>query len=431
MRKILIALAFLFTTSFSFGQYGSKYGTDSIACVTNLKSSTTFFKKGNYTSALEPWRYVFYNCPAVSEDLYVTGDSLLRNLIRNENDTLLKSKYIDTLIYVYEMQSAYFGKKGLVAGKLGLMLYEFSPQKKEVIRKELKKSIDSEGIKSGYEVTAKYYRVNLDLYREKKISKEDILDMIYLVNEITEANLTGNEAGNFRTLQNQTKEYFDSFMTCEEISAIYEPLFKTKSDDADLLRKIVTLHNMKRCTNSQVYKDAAEKLHMISPGSFSAITLARINVTSQTFTKASQFYNDAVEFESDYQKKAAILIESAEFQLRTLKNYSQSRTLAQRASLLQPDWGKPWMLLGDIYSAGSSACKEEFRGTVAFWVSADNYLKAKEVDAAFAKEADHKLIEISKYYPDKEALKTKKLSAGDLYFVKCWINEKTTVRAKK
>ncbi|MBK7970571.1 MAG: hypothetical protein IPK08_17490 [Bacteroidetes bacterium] len=70
MKKYLLltALSFAVITS-SIAQTGSKYGTDSVTCITNISLFNEYFKQNNFVDALEPWRWVFSNCPAATKEL--------------------------------------------------------------------------------------------------------------------------------------------------------------------------------------------------------------------------------------------------------------------------------------------------------------------------------------------------------------------------
>jgi tetratricopeptide (TPR) repeat protein len=147
--------------------------------------------------------------------------------------------------------------------------------------------------------------------------------------------------------------------------------------------------------------------------------------------KAAGFYNDAIELESDNEKKATMLIELADYSMRTLKNFQQARTYAQRASSLRPNWGRPWMLIGDIYFSSSTTCTDEFNGASVFWAATDKYLKAKSVDPSMTEEANRKIAGNTKYYPKQDDVFFHGIKEGDAYTVQCWINEATTVKIRQ
>ncbi len=151
--------------------------------------------------------------------------------------------------------------------------------------------------------------------------------------------------------------FFGPFASCEDLIAIYTPRLKATPDDPALLRKIVNLFSKKGCNDAPIYMEAAEKLHKTEPSAKSALSLARMYDAKGQTAKATTYFNEAVELESDVDKKANLLIELSDLYMRNLKNYSQARTYAQRAASIKPNWGRPWMMIGDIYFSSSLLAK--------------------------------------------------------------------------
>jgi tetratricopeptide (TPR) repeat protein len=344
----------------------------------------------------------------------------------NEN----KAKYLDTLMLIYDQRIRYFGEEGQVLGRKGLALYDYAPERKSEISAILKKSIDIEGVKSGPVVLYKYFQINTELYSQKLITKEQVIDVYDQVSELIDANMDGPDSANYDKSRMNVETFFGPFATCEDLVNIYGPRLKATPDNPALLRKIVNLFSKKGCNDSPIYMESAEKLHKIEPGVRSALSLARMYAAKGQGAKAATYYAEAVDLESDNDKKAAHLIESADLQMRSLKNYSQARTLAQRAATLRPNWGRPWMLIGDIYFSSSTTCTDEFSGASVFWAATDKYMKAKSVDPSMTEEANRKIAGNAKYYPNQEDVFFNGLKAGDSYTVKCWINENTTVKTR-
>ncbi|MEO0874222.1 MAG: hypothetical protein AAFY48_06410, partial [Bacteroidota bacterium] len=57
--------------------------------------------------------------------------------------------------------------------------------------------------------------------------------------------------------------------------------------------------------------------------------------------------------------------------------------------------------------------------------------KAKRVDASVSGEANKWIREYSQYMPEKGDIFLRNLSVGDSYFVPCWIQRSTTIRAAR
>jgi tetratricopeptide (TPR) repeat protein len=429
LRFLLIGVA-TFLCAPAISQPVSKYGTDSIACITNLSLSNEYFKQQNYADAIDPWRWVFNNCPASSKRIYLNGIAMYEKFIEDEKDPAKKKLLVDTLLKIYDQRITHFNEKGFVLGRKGLAVYDYMPEQKEKIKSILKESIEADGAKSGPVVLYKYFQVNTELFAEKKITKEDVIDIYDQVSELIDANLEGDEAENYDKARQNVETFFGPFATCEDLISIYAPRLKSSPDNPAVLKKIVNLFAKKGCNEAAIYMEAAEKLHRIEPSSRSALSLARTYNARNQPAKANTYYSEAVELESSNDKKAGILVEYADFTMRTMKNFSQARTLAQRASSLRPSWGRPWMLIGDIYFSSSTSCSDDFGGASVFWAATDKYQKAKSVDPSVTEEANRKISANTKYYPKQEDVFFLGMKEGDSYTIKCWIGETTTIRTR-
>ena len=111
-----------------------------------------------------------------------------------------------------------------------------------------------------------------------------------------------------------------------------------------------------------------------------------------------------------------------------LGQYSDSRDNALKAEQLHPNWGEPYILIGQIYAESQNQCSNITLPASVFWVAVDKFTEAKKVDPTVEEKANKLIITYSKYYPKKEDAFFQNVHEGDTYTVGCWINEKTTAR---
>ena len=74
--------------------------------------------------------------------------------------------------------------------------------------------------------------------------------------------------------------------------------------------------------------------------------------------------------------------------------------------------------------------KEEFDQKAVYWAAVDKFVKAKSVDPQLTDEANRYIEAYKARFPDGETIFFYNYKQGDSYTVECWINEKTTVRAR-
>ncbi len=126
------------------------------------------YKNETINDVIEPWRWVFLNCPKGTQNTYIDGVKIVSYLIDNAKDPALKDKYIDTLMMVYDQRIKYFGKEGYVLGRKGVDLFTYRPQDTEQIYKDLKKSVELEGDNSAGPVLVWYMNAAVNMAKEGK-----------------------------------------------------------------------------------------------------------------------------------------------------------------------------------------------------------------------------------------------------------------------
>ena len=91
-RLMMIAVIFGMAMSVSAQEVKeSKYGADSVSCVTNLSMYREYFKQWEAAKyapesismeMVSAWREVFLNCPRSSQFIYTNGEKIMEYFIR-------------------------------------------------------------------------------------------------------------------------------------------------------------------------------------------------------------------------------------------------------------------------------------------------------------------------------------------------------------
>lgn len=452
MKKGLKAVVFLlvislFPVSFAFGQAdedtdsnvvvkGAKYGADSANCVMHLSLYREFFKQKNYKDAYPHWKWVFNNGPVASQNTYIDGAKLVTSKIDETKDAALREKLIDTLMMVYDQRIKYFNREGYVLGRKGIDLFTYRPEKTEQIYQILKKGIELTGTKSEGAALVYYFRSIIGMVDLNKLDKTAIIDGYDLISDIIDQNIKLNQdkaqkLASWENIKGNIESTFEPFATCPDLVGIYEKKFAEKPEDIDLLKKITNILERKDCVKEELFFKATENLHKLEPSAQSAYLMGTLNLEKNNISKAAEYMQQAANlFEDSADKiKALNLLANINFNQR---NYSQARENAQRIIQLNPNYGKAYMLIGDLYAASSSMCTgDDMGGKTVFWAAIDKYLKARSVDPSVEADANAKISQYSRHFPPASDLFFRDLQEGSSYTVGCWINETTTIRAGK
>ena len=135
----------------------SKYGADSVSCVTNLSiyseaykqwEANKFSKESISMEMVHAWREVFLNCPRSSQLIYTRGEKIMDYFIRT--NPAQRDAYIDTICMMMDNRAKYFPtdpKTGTsqvanIMGRKGLLIYTYNKNRYEEAYNVLKSAIE-------------------------------------------------------------------------------------------------------------------------------------------------------------------------------------------------------------------------------------------------------------------------------------------------
>jgi tetratricopeptide (TPR) repeat protein len=424
-----------------------KYGADSARCIMNSSLYYEFYKQWKqsdyeteaWKDAIIPWRKVFIQCPKSSINVYLHGEKLIEEQIKNASNKTRKEGLIDTLMLLYDKRIKYFGKEGYVLCKKGVDLYKLRPDAYEESYNILEKGVKLEGNEASGESLIYYFRSAEKMVKAEKAEKVVLVDIYDQVSEIIDFNIKSYESkkkskkvATWNNVKGNIELSFEPWATCKDLIEIFTKKFEEDPNNIDLLKKITkTLDkkNEKECTESDLFINATENLHQLEPTAKSAELMGKLYINKEEYEKALQYLKEAADLYEDGNDKADVYFIIAKVYFQK-KNYPASRSNCYEAIKLRPNDGAPYMLIGDMYLATVKQCGgNDLSDKANFWVAVDKFNKAKQVDPSLADQANKKIRDYSVYFPATETLFFYDLAVGDSYTVECWINETTTVRS--
>ena len=436
MRKLvlksLVLLGVLLMSAPIFAQDDAKYGSDPETCKRDLSEYIEFVKQKNYIDAYPAWKRVYNNCPESSKSIYINGPKIFKALIKQETDDTKKLAYVDTLMQVYDQRIKYFGQEGNVLGRKGADLYKYNKKGAyEEAYGYMKKSAELMGNKSQAAVLQSYMNASARMYRNKKIDAGQVVQDFSTISDVLAAQIADNQDNEKKLalLKKVEKNVGAIFIktgagSCDVLISHFTPKFEADSKNVELLKTITKYLDKGDCTDSQLFFDASVNLYEAEPSAQAAYNLAKMAAKKKQLSKAAGFYKKAIEMTEDNETKAKYYYELA---IVSTSSPATARTYAQKAANLKPGWGKPYILIGKLYA--SSGCGEnEFEKGAVFWAAADQFAKAKSIDASVAGEANKLMAEYKKYFPGKEDAFAYNVTNGAEVKIGCWINVTTKAR---
>ncbi|MBJ05024.1 MAG: hypothetical protein CMP65_03890 [Flavobacteriales bacterium] len=438
----------------------SKFGTDTIKCNENLSIYSEFYKQKNYLGAIESWTYLFKNAPKRTKNIFIHGANMYKSFIKNEQDSLKKFNLLNDLLFIYDARNFYFpGQEGLVKGMKGAELYRNNKAQMNSVNEAyniLKESFSLDQEKSTARALNYYFQSAAKLTSNKLLSKEELIDLFSDVSNVIEYKeaeinqvifdlsesdqITSKISKKIKKNQKELKTLSDvrsnmerilaPHVTCEKLTQLYSSKFKENIEDYSWLERAAQLLKKKDCVDSSIYYDIAAELYSKNPSARSAFYMGILSVRQENYIEAKKYFTQAVEVEIDNIKKADYLFYLAST-YAALNNYKKAKQSALDANRLRSSWGKPYILIGDLYAKTSRECGEntgnqqndEFTKRVGYWAAIEKYEMAKKVDPNSINEADKKISIYQKQMPDKISTFNIITLQQETYQIDCWYSE--------
>jgi len=438
MKKVVKFFAivtgfFAFMATSVQAQFVRDFGSDPATCQRNLSLYQQDYQQGRFNDAIVNWRKVWKDCPQSSANLALHGIAMYQNFINRELDQNKKMALVDTLMMLYEkgMELLPHRKGNLLTNMAQDMLkYADTPENQPKLMEILEATMEAEKEKTTALVYASYMKIVLDLYNSGRLSDEELIDDYTKVSDyISDAiRQTNNEE-----LAKARDMIDDSFVNssaagCENLLLIYGAKYDDNKEDAEFLRKLTRMLVRKECTDSELFEKASEQQYALNPSSAAAYNMARLFMRKDNFDKAVEYFEDAINSETDPVDKASFNYQLGGIMLTKYQRYSEAKKYVLEAIRLRPDWGLPYILLANTYANGPKCGEDEFERQYVYWVIADKLTRAKAVDSDVSATVDPMIREFSRHFPKKEEAFFRNITEGATVTVGCWINESTRVR---
>jgi tetratricopeptide (TPR) repeat protein len=483
MKKALLTLvaAFIAMTAIAQNPCPFKYGAteeDSLKCAEQVTLFRTYYNQKQYEEAYAPFQYIVNTCPCAWSGTFVYGKTMVEKMIKTEKDSLRKERLIDTLIWSQTAFSTYHPDKYSYGKALGWKAYyttKFRSKDKKLLDQafddfvtsvELEKentqpavweayfqlavyktrsTKDTTYVIEAYERSTEYiedaiisnqeaFEKNLEQFDtlESQLAKEQIGKIAYdkAIEKLVKDTTTRiNAINGYKKVTAKLENGFAPFANGQVLLTIYEKKFEQNKDDLKALKKMLgILSKDSLCRASQLYSDILTILHSAEPSGKVAFFLGVQEFQKKNYDKAISFFNEAISLYTTNEEKAQPYYFIATIE-SVRGSFSAARTHALEAARCNPKFGRPYILIGDMYRNSYNQFTNGGEGVIAsavYWAAADKYNKAQAVDPSLANECARKRAGLPAV--SGKILVENNLQPGQSYHVGGWINENTTVR---
>lgn len=446
MKKLLtLFAAILLSSSTVFAQNGGDKATPP-GGLSEVEAYYLFysdFRNDNYESALRNGRWILVGLPKTIEnypkfDLATNLErfyTIYDEMAKKASDPSLKSAYVDSADMVFDKVFETFSEDEidyyqwhLYRGRLYQEHADFvdSADAKATAEYEKAYKLNPQAMME----TGEGYYIKVLLQNLASRGTEESKQKALAIIEEVEGD--ANE---------DLSEYFDKIRTKlfdspEERMAFLEEKVEENPEDIESLRALGDLYEEQEMVAKA--KEINEKLYELDPSYQNSVALANNAMQNAEYDTAIKYLQEAQTKTEDKEKLKTIYQNLAQAYLNK-ENLRQARNNARKAIDMDPNWGRPYITIANVYARAVNQCSGgelTRQDRAVYWLVMDYLQKAKSVDSSVSATADSQLRSYRQATPSKEDVFFEDgweqggsiridSSLGSCY---SWINESTTVR---
>ena len=215
--------------------------------------------------------------------------------------------------------------------------------------------------------------------------------------------------------------------TCDRLVPLYTRDFEANKGNAVWLKRAVSRMFKKECTDDPLFEKLALAYAEADPSPEAYTFVAGVKAKNGDEAGAQAMRLKAFELETDPLKRANYKLKFAQA-AKNRGQKSKARQLAREAIQLNPNFGKAYLFIANLYGTSVNSCgKNEFEKRMTYVAAYNKAKRASAVDPSIGVTAGKFLRNYKANFPYKKLIFTEGVKEGDPFTVKCWINEAVKV----
>lgn len=420
-------------------------------------------RSGDLDLAFEQWQIAYEIAPAADgkrDFHYMDGIEMYKKKLEKTEDEAKKKEYKDAIVRLYDEAIAcyearvielndcdddcYESKIGFIAGRQGYDMFYTLNSSYGPNYKALERALKANDVGSEYIILEPLARIAVHQFKQGKRDAEEMRKLYSDIERIGQYNMENDpdygeyyETSMKRAL-NVYKEVERDIFDCEYFKEKWLPAYEADPTNFEVMKQVVVNLKKQGCPDDdpQLSKIKAE-YELLAANHNAAVqeeyernnphVLAKRLYDEGDFKGAVAKYGEAIAKATDPEKKAKYLFRKASIEGRKLKSLSAAKGSLREAMNLKPDWGRPYMLLGDLYAIKSRGCGDAWQSGLGVLAAIKMYAKAKSVDPSLSSEASSRIAKYQSSKPDGEQAFMQGKKAGQSASVGCGIGETVTL----
>ncbi len=401
-----------------------------------------------FQDAYKNWKRAYDIAPAADGQRpfhYRDGRMFYKAMADKATDEAQKKEYTDMIFTLYDQELECYPKyEAYLLGRKGSDMFYLNGYSKDAID-VIERAIETGGNETEYVVLAPLGKLLNYYFKEEEIDNARVREMYDKAVKVADYNIENNptyatyyQAGK-DNLESDILEFADEIFDCAYFKDLLLPKVEENRDSLDILKYIVTKLKAQGCDSTDAdivrVQNIYDELYAEKATEYEA-ERRRLNplyegselYKEERYDEAVDAYQRGADATDDNDKKAQAYYQIAQIQLAKLGQYSSARQNALRAAEANPGWGKPYILIGDLYGRMSSGCGDAWDQRLAVLAAIDKYNYAKSVDSEVAGDANRRIANYRSSMPIKSDAFQRGLEEGARLSVGCGIGETVTLR---
>lgn len=455
--KITLLIAVLFL-SFNIAQAQSNEED-----MNTLSIMTEYAKAKNYDAAYQPFMELRQRNPKFHRGIFTYGEKILKHKIKNSSGAE-KATFVNDLVKMWDERSVHFASKtpkGEFMSKAWQLKYDN--------RKEL--NLSDQQLYNGFDNAYKtdeatftnpkalytYFKLAVNLYDAGSLPAEALFTKYDEVSEKVESEVKnytvklnkyvpaeGEEEKALSSKDKKRVKSYTSFLkgydqiskgmdkdlgdraNCENLVPLYSKNYDANKNDGVWLQRAMNRLFAKGCNDDPLFVKIVEQKNNLEPNATTAFYLGILKDKEGKSSEALNYYNQAVELETDNYEKSKILYRIAT-NFKKKGSYGQARNYYQKALSANPSMGKCHLAIATMYAKSANNCgTDTFSKRAVYWLAANEAAKAGRVDPNLKSSAAKSVASYNAKAPTKSDIFTKG-NSGQTIKIGCWIGRSVKV----
>lgn len=391
------------------------------------------YQNKHYSQARAPLKWLLQNTPKLNVAIYVRGVEVYERLADHETDPARKNQLVDSVLLLYDMRMTQCGESATVTNRKALAAFKYlvkGPEPQKVLAL-MDKAFELNGVEIFNATLLPYMQtVVVCQSAQKNLSEEDILGRYDRISEIIAAKVKQSAKDSLQIeklekIQSDIDQWLLKVVKvdCEFVHQYLAPRFKAAPDDLTMAKRILAYLLKNKCTEDQLWVEAAEVIYKNENDFGLAKNIAIQYALQKNNNMAEHYLEEALRTAPAAKDSAEVYLIKGEWSTH-LGNRSAAQAWYRRAITLNPVSPDGYEKLGDLYYNSFEECAQHkvmADDRAVYLIAFDYYQKAGN---------RHKMEIAQKSFPSTEEIFLINYSKGQKVRVGCYINEVTSVRTR-